>query len=367
MSALERVDPAERAARVALSQVVEPLDRVIVPKLLGLSGVEAWDRIVTDAGGQFARCAARVRERHPERLWQIAEKLRVRVVVPGDEEWPPGLDDLQVPPWCLWVRGGGRLTDLLGLSIAVVGSRMSTSYGDHVAGELGHDLSERGWTVVSGAAYGIDAAAHRGALSARRPTIAALACGVDRSYPAAHAELLEVIRGDGALVSEMPPGAAPQKHRFLARNRLIAALTRGTVVVEAGLRSGSLNTATHAEALARPVGAVPGPVTSAMSAGCHELVREGKAVLVSDARDVIELAGAIGGDLAPPRRGQIVAADRLGEEAQRVLFAMPARGSTTVDRLTRSAGLTVPEVLRSLACLEGAGEVQRSDDGWRLP
>ena len=160
-----------------------------------------------------------------------------------------------------------RLDELVDRSVAIVGSRASTAYGEHVAGELGHQLAERGWTVVSGGAFGIDAAAHRGALAAEAPTVAVLACGVDRPYPAAHGALLHRIAETGLLVSEWPPGAAPHRHRFLVRNRLIAALTRGTVVVEAAARSGAQATARRARKLGRQVLVVPGPVTSAMSVG----------------------------------------------------------------------------------------------------
>ena len=141
--------------------------------------------------------------------------------------------------------------------------------------------------MISGAAYGIDAAAHHGAFVAGGATVAVLACGVDHAYPRGHADLLASIAAHGAVISEYPPGQLPQQRRFLARNRLIAALTMGTVVVEAGRRSGALNAARHARELRRPVMAVPGPVTSSTSGGCHQLIRDGQATCVTCAEDVI--------------------------------------------------------------------------------
>src|SRR5690349_24006519 len=176
----------------------------------------------------------------------------------------------------------------------MVGSRAATSYGGHVAGEIAADLGERGWAVVSGGAYGIDAAAHRGALAAEGVTIAVLACGVDYPYPAGHADLFAAICAQGLVVSEWAPGSRPARTRFLTRNRVIAALACGTVIVEAGERSGALNTARHAANLGKPLMAVPGPVTSAQSAGCHRIIRDWGASCVTRAADVIELLSPLG-------------------------------------------------------------------------
>src|SRR6201995_1311084 len=159
---------------------------------------------------------------------------------------------------------------------------------------MGAALAARGRPVVSGAAYGIDACAHQGPLAADGVTIAVLACGVDRAYPPGHHDLLASIAAQGVIVSEWPPGRAPNRLRFLIRNRVIGALTRGTVVVEAGLRSGALNTARHTRDLHRPVMAVPGPVTSETSAGCHKIIREWGAVCVNGAPDVLELRPPLG-------------------------------------------------------------------------
>jgi DNA processing protein len=270
----------------------------------------------------------------------------------------------------LWVRGGARLDELADRSVAIVGARAATAYGEHVAGELGYQLAERGWTVVSGGAYGIDAAAHRGALAADGPTIAVLACGVDRPYPAGNGALLNRIADSGLLLSEWPPGAAPHQHRFLVRNRLIAALTRGTVVVEAAARSGAMATAHRARRLGKQVMAVPGPVTSAMSVGCHELLRgtddEAAATLVVSAAHVLDAVGGIGVDLAEPAERRSDVRDGLSDVARRVLDACPVRAGVAPERLAAIAGCEVLEVLRVLPALELAELVQWTGTGWRL-
>jgi DNA processing protein len=212
----------------------------------------------------------------------------IRLICPGDPDWPSQLDDLgSARPYALWARGAGDLRDRGPQTVSIVGSRAATAYGVHVATSIAASLSGRGWIVVSGAAYGIDAAAHLGALATTGTTMAVLACGADYAYPRAHAKLLSDIAERGALISEYPPGWLPERRRFLARNRLIAALGAGTVVVEAGLRSGSLNTARHARELGRPVMAVPGPVTSVQSAGCHQLIRDHSTVCVTGAEEII--------------------------------------------------------------------------------
>ena len=233
----------------------------------------------------------------------------------------------------------------------------------HMARELGAGLAERGFAVVSGAAYGIDAAAHEGALVARGTTVAVLAGGIDRAYPAGHAGLLDRIGRDGAVVSEVPPGSAPTRWRFLSRNRLIATLARGTVVVEAGLRSGSGNTARHAREARRVVGAVPGPVTSAASAGCHVLIRDG-AELVTDVGEVVELAGRVG-ELAPVKRAAVDPADLLDPVHRRALDALPHRGALGVEALAARAGLSAAQALAALGVLELEGLCQRQRGGWR--
>jgi DNA processing protein len=318
-----------------------------------------------------------------------AERCEARLVTPEDDEWPAfplhsliravaeEPDDPKdqsprtvapVPPIALWVRGPGRLDELADRSVAIVGSRASTAYGEHVAGEFGFQLAERGWTVVSGGAFGIDAAAHRGALAADGPTIAVLACGVDRAYPAGNGALLHRIADTGLLVSEWPPGAAPHQHRFLVRNRLIAGLTRGTVVVEAAARSGAVATANRARKLDKQVMAVPGPVTSAMSVGCHELLREEESGvrLVSSAAQVLEAVGRLGADLAEPPDRPVSPRDGLSDIAVRVLDACPVRTGVSPERLATVAGCDVLAVLKVLPTLELADLVQWTGEGWRL-
>lgn len=212
----------------------------------------------------------------------------IREVHPGDPEWPTQLSDLGAEaPSALWVRGTGRLNEVLTRSVAITGSRAATAYGGHVASDLSHGLAARGYTVVSGAGYGIDALAHRGALAAQGLTVAVLATGIDIAYPASHDRLLEQVSLDGLLVSPFEPGSRPTPATFTRRNQILAALTGGLVVVETSVRGASLRTAAAAAALPRPVMAVPGPVTSSLSAGCHSLIRDRVAVLVTSVEDVL--------------------------------------------------------------------------------
>jgi DNA processing protein len=275
--------------------------------------------------------------------------------------------------------------------VSVVGSRAATSYGGHIAGELSADLGERGWAVISGGAYGIDAAAHRGALAAEGVTIAILACGVDYPYPAGHADLFAAIAAQGLLVSEWPPGSRPARTRFLIRNRVIAALACGTVIVEAGERSGALNTARHAADLGKPLMAVPGPVTSAQSAGCHRIIREWAATCVTRATEIIELlsplsvpdALAPGGGADPDawpqgqgrssrddgmlfRDDETVSRDNLDADSARVLDALPTRGGAGTSTIAVEAGVDLDTVLRCLGELAALGFIERCDRGWRL-
>jgi len=217
-----------------------------------------------------------------------AQRRGIQLICPGEPGWPAGLDDLGAArPYALWARGSGSPAACGRRAVAVVGSRAATAFGTHVAAQFAAGLAGEGWTVVSGAAYGIDGAAHTGALAAGGPTVAVLACGVDHTCPSGHRALVEAIAALGAVVSEYPPGQLPDRRRFLARNRITAALTAGIVVVEAGVRGGTLNTARHARDLRRAVMAVPGPVTSGQSAGCHQLIRDHQAMCVTDAADVI--------------------------------------------------------------------------------
>jgi DNA processing protein len=300
----------------------------------------------------------------------------IRLVCPGDPEWPGALDELgPARPYALWLRGRADLRLACERSVSIVGSRAATGYGEHVAGELAADLAEQGWVIVSGGAYGIDAAAHRGALAVRAATIAVLACGLDQPYPAGHASLFQEIAGDGLMVSEWPPGRRPARLRFLIRNRTIAAMTCGTVVVEAGERSGALNTARHAAELGKPLMAVPGPVTSAQSAGCHRIIREWAATCVTRAADIIEMLSPIGAPTMPgtpgtpgtgPETTAAAARDELDLDSARVLDAFPVRGAAGTSTIAAEAGVDLDTVLRCLGLLAGLGFIERADRGWRL-
>jgi DNA processing protein len=304
----------------------------------------------------------------------------IRLVCPADPDWPGGLDELGTArPYALWLRGQADLRLATPRSVSIVGSRAATGYGAHVAGEIAADLAERGWAIVSGGAYGIDAAAHRGALAARGTTIAILACGVDYAYPAGHADLFADIAARGLVISEWPPGRHPARFRFLVRNRTIAALARGTVIVEAGERSGARNTPRHAAQLGKPLVAVPGPVTSAQSAGCHRIIRDWGATCVTRADDIIEMLLPLGTMLtaaATPTpscstgpTATAASAPSPGEldtDSARVLDALPARGAAGTSTIAAEAGVDLDTVLRCLGLLAGSGFIERCDRGWRL-
>ncbi|MGA4801858.1 DNA-processing protein DprA [Streptomyces lavendulocolor] len=370
------VTEEERRARAALTRVVEPGDEHGGRWLRELGAVGLLRRLtsasyehdpLTGAGEQRVHgFRARAARADPERDLAAVEACGGRFVVPGDPEWPSQLDDLgDARPVGLWVRGRPDLRRWALRSVAVVGARACTPYGAHMAATLASGLAERGWVVVSGAAFGVDGAAHRGALAAGGATVAVLACGVDRAYPRGHAELIGRIAEQGLVVGELPPGSHPTPSRFILRNRVIAALTRGTVVVEAEYRSGSLVTARAAQRLGRFTMGVPGPATSGLSAGVHELLR-GEAELVTDAAEVAELVGDIG-ELAPPRRGPVLPRDLLDPAGARVLEALPARGTAaTAGDIARDAATTVDEALGRLYELHALGFVERLGDGWQL-
>lgn len=361
-SALEADD---RWARVAVSFLLEPKNGRVRELLAAGEGAATLAALRERRAGAAQELYVRLPELDLDALAGAVRRLGVRVLVPGDPQWPTTVDRLRDPPYCLFVRGDADLAGLTDRSVAVVGARAATDYGMGVAGDLGAGLAEQGWVVVSGAAFGIDGAGHRGCLAGGGPTVAVLACGVDRAYPEAHRSLLARITEDGAVVSEVPPGAAPFRGRFLARNRIIAALGRATVVVEAGLRSGSLSTANEAEKIVRPVGAVPGPVTSVLSAGCHDLLRRGAAVLVTDTAEVVELASAIGEYDGPERRAPWLATDDLDPVEYAVWSAAPVRRGVGAARLAALSGQAEARMAPALANLEMLGLLERSGEGWR--
>ena len=376
-------------ARAAWSRLAEPGDEVAGALLAALGPVEALDwvrgasrapllpalpgsvgalgpSVARRLGAGVARWSPRLERLDPSADVAALRRSGGRLVTPEGDEWPSGLADLgPAAPACLWVRGTGDVGALARRSAAVIGARACTAYGEHVAGEIAAGVGERGFAVVSGGAYGIDAVAHRGALAVEAATVCVVAGGVDRPYPAGNARLLAAVadRG-GVVVAEVPPGCVPTKSRFLQRNRLIAALAGATVVVEAAWRSGALSTARHAAQLLRPVGAVPGPVTSAASAGCHRLLREGAAVCVTDAAEVAELAGGPGEAAGGPP-DEVRPGDGLDEVATRALDALPVRRGAGEESLARVAGLGVADVRSALGVLELRGLAERTADGWR--
>lgn len=386
------VGTAEREARTAWSALAEPGDRDAgrLVAALGAHQALAWVRRgVVDLGAaasdlrglapDHARGIVAAHERWARRLDVAlqphaarAAAIGARVVVSGDLEWPRALDDLgDAAPFALWVRGEGDLASLWERSVAVVGSRAATAYGEHCAASLAGELADAGWTVVSGGAYGIDAAAHRAALTAGA-TVAVMAGGVDRLYPAGNDELLRRVLERGCVISEVPPGFAPHRSRFLARNRLIAT-ARATVVVEAAWRSGALSTAHHAAELCRPVAAVPGPVTSAASTGCHRLIRDGAAVLVTHAGEVIELAASITDELPDIGRDPRAATSSKGAKPAPPEFATPheraaydalGRRPARADQIAAVAGLGLRDALAALGSLELRGLAASDSGGW---
>ncbi|MFD0483315.1 DNA-processing protein DprA [Kineococcus sp. GCM10028916] len=362
----------ERLARATWSRLAEPGDAAAAHLVAEVGAVTALEAVLTGRGPD--RWRTRLPDVDPASDLATVRAAGGRLLVPGDDEWPQRLADLDHDgtgerplgaPFCLWVRGPAHLREVTARSAALVGARAATAYGQHVTSELAAGVSDRGFAVVSGGAFGIDAAAHRAALAVDGVSVAVLACGVDRSYPLGNAALLARLAERGALVSEVPPGSTPTRWRFLERNRLIAALTSGTVVVEAAWRSGALSTADRAERLMRPVGAVPGPVTSPASAGCHRLLRERGAVCVTSADEVAELLGELGREEVAVPSVERRAFDGLDREELRVAECLPRRGSHGLERLAREAGLDLPLVQSVLGRLELSGVAVRDADGWR--
>lgn len=383
---------AEAAARAALGFLSEPGDGVLGHLVASVGAPAVLDLVVGGAGpAEFAAALRASGEplaessiEHGLQRWrprvdagafvrslEQAARVGARLLMPGDAEWPTGVDDLGAhAPLALWVRG--RAGALAGTqpTIALVGARAASGYGEHVTADASAGLVDRGFLIVSGGAYGIDGTAHRAALASDGTTVAFLAGGIDRFYPAGHESLLTRITRSGAIFSEVPCGTAPSKWRFLQRNRLIAAAGEATVVIEAGLRSGSLNTATHATQLGRPLGAVPGPVTSPSSAGCHRLMRERDATCVVDAAQMAELASGMGfgihGGAAGRSTAVAPAPPEPSPDAVRLLDALSSRSARSVDELARRSGMAPGLVMSTLAELEVDRRAARDADGdWK--
>lgn len=367
----------ELFARAAWSGIAEPGDRVALAAIRQLSAANALRALIGKRGAQWWATALEPQLVSPDDAskalarWQPrasasavvqslrqAERCGARLVVPGSVHWPSALDDLgDHSPIAIWVRGTAAALDSTRRSVALVGARAASGYGEHITMEASAGLVDRGFAIVSGAAYGIDGMAHRAALASKGQTIAFLAGGVDRFYPSGHDTLLTQIAAEGAVVAELPCGSSPTKWRFLQRNRLIAAVSQATVVLEAGSRSGSLNTAHHASTLGRPLGAVPGPVTSAASQGCHKLIRELNAVCVTGPDEMAELAG-------DAQIAESLASSQPDHEVLRLLDAMSERAPRDCADIARRSGLSISAVQALLGELELAGLVREGDDGW---
>jgi DNA processing protein len=360
-----------------LSRVVEPPCAELAALVDRVGPGEAAERVRRGQVSDELACRIEARreiDRAADDLEWLARRDG-RLITPDDDEWPIlafaafGSDAVAAkpqgrPPLVLWALGPARLDEMAQRAAAVVGTRAATSYGEQVTADLAAGLAERDVVVVSGGAYGIDGAAHRAALAADGVTVAVLAGGLDIPYPAGHSGLLHRIGGNGLLVTEYPPGVRPARHRFLTRNRLVAAFAGAAVVVEAGLRSGAANTAAWARVLGRVVGAVPGPVTSSASTGCHALLRAG-AEVVTRAEDIVELVGRVG-ELAPEQPRPATPLDGLSDAERQVYEALPGRGAATVDEIAVAAALEPARVLAPLAMLELAGLAERDDGRWRI-
>ncbi|MGO2664186.1 DNA-processing protein DprA [Mycetocola reblochoni] len=292
----------ERTARIILAAVSEPGDAVTGRRIRTVGATETGARASADEvpGGADAdtwqrRLAPRIDAVQMRRVLAETERHGIRVLIPGDADWPLSVNALgDHAPVALWAKGDtSLLTGPVWDRLTITGARASTGYGEHITTDLVQSAVSDARTVLSGGAYGIDGAAHRAALTFGGSTIAVLAGGLDRPYPAGHTELLGRVADDGLLVSELPPGAAPTKWRFLQRGRLLAALSGTVIIAEAGYRSGSLYTAARAMELGRPVGAIPGPLTSAASAGCHRLLRDELGSIITGYDDIRELLHSV--------------------------------------------------------------------------
>ena len=313
--------------------------------------------------GRFERTLADARERWVPRLSLAKVKSAVDVmaslggwfITEQSEQWPISVNDLgNHAPRGLWGIGTPQDSSRM---VSVVGSRVASAYGEYATGELLGPMVNRGYGVVSGGAYGIDACAHRAAVAFNGFTVAVMAGGLDYLYPSGNRDLFRQISNQGLLLSEMPPGAEPTKWRFLQRNRLIAALGQGTIVVEANARSGAVSTANRAIDLGRPLGAVPGPINSPESDGCNQLIRDLKAQLISCSDDILEMLGDSTEAIAIEQAG-------LGALETRVLDVI---GLSTADlaRICREGGLTRAEAEIGIAGLSLLGLIQQDSSGWR--
>ena len=282
----------EQLARACLFSIVEGGHTFWCAEISTHGALAVYNKLLN--GGydpiKYEKLITNLRETNGDKILTEIEKHYARLITPDDEDWPEQLNDLAAPPIGLILKG--NINALHQPSLAIVGTRNPTSYGARIAGEFAAGFADREWAIVSGGAYGIDSYAHKGALIAEGVTVAVVASGIDINYPAGNTRLFAEICESGAMVTEFMPGHRALPNRFLTRNRLIAALSKATLVVEAAFRSGSLRTARDAAEIFRPVMAIPGPITSPTSEGCHRLIGERAAEIVTSVADAVEFVGA---------------------------------------------------------------------------
>ncbi|WP_432983213.1 DNA-processing protein DprA [Dactylosporangium sp. CA-233914] len=374
----------DRTAYLVLASLTTPGSREVGSLIRRSGPAQALDQVLHGTGVSPQLTAAldaslKPNDRNPavvdhiaDDMLRRADRLGARIITPADDEWPPALADLATinhdpvhrdthPPLCLWLRGPLRLAETLQQSVSVVGARAATAYGAYVTSEFAYGLAERGWTIVSGGALGVDVTAHRSALAAAGATIAVLACGIDKAYPAANAAVLQQIGDEGLLVTEWAPGTQPQKAQFLARNRIIAAATKGTVMVEAGSRSGARNALGYARLLQRAAMVVPGPITSAMSVGSHIELRQPDTVLVTRVEEIIEEIGSVAQPAPTGHRPDEV----LDALQARILDAVQPHRATSAEQIAAAAGVSDRDAKRTLPLLAELGLVVASPNGYR--
>ena len=360
----------ERMARMGLCALT-PLGQPNVMAALAQFGpVELWEGFLQQPDTTWGRRAEAIDLRG---LQRATERCGARFIIPGDAEWPGCLADLDRAevsrqtgePVGLWVKG--RPLTELGGGVAIVGARACTTYGEHAAVTLAADLAMQDRLIISGLAYGVDAAAHRGALGVRGTTVAVVASGVDEPYPAANARLAQRVEEAGAVVSELPPGYRPSRHAFLARNRIIAALSEAVVVVEAADRSGAKNTASWGNVLGRPVLAVPGPITSSLSSTPHRLIRDGEAILVTSAAEIEAVLAPLGTVEEPSGRGKDKPIDQLPLPLLEIREAIGAKEQVSAAQLSARTGQPMIDALSNAAELVEAGWLDEAAGLFSLP
>lgn len=357
-------DFGEAKALVTWNALVEPGDRIageLIQKLGAIAALEAFVKkrdLGEDVQKAFERWAPRYRDGLFEEKLQLAQKNDLKLLLPSDNEWPSDFNDLGAhSPLLIWYRGNLNHFNSLERKVGVVGSRNATHYGQRITSELTSVLVEEKAAVISGGALGIDAVAHRAALGLKGLTLAFMAGSLDCLYPAANYELFDAIGHQGLLLSELTPGSRPTRWRFLQRNRLIAALSDATVVTEAGWRSGSINTVNHACELARPVFAIPGPITSPSSSGCNRLIRDGQANLLLDIADLPSELGW--------RSNILFDTDSLGSLEVRALDALTRKPQST-DKILVESGLSIDELRIALGSLKLMGLAESGSEGlWK--